>query len=71
MLHKLRWATFDGWPHNVRHTIGNAFRDCRPPGSRRWNRRFLTAGPTPSDAPRDLVLTIGAHHAPHAALGDF
>jgi len=81
MLHMLRWATFDGWPHHVRHTTGNAFRDCSPPGSSRWNRRFLTASPTPSEEPRELVTTsdtpqatffaTAAHLAPDAGIGDF
>jgi len=80
MLHMLRWATFDGWPYHGRHTIDNAFRDSSPPGSRRWNRRYLPAGPTPSDAPREMVTTsdipqatlfaTADHLAPDAGIGD-
>ena len=68
MLHMLRWATFDGWPHHVRHTIGNTFRDCSPPGSRRWNRRYLSAGPPPSDAARPLVCLSPSCSSPDACL---
>jgi len=66
MLHMLRCATFDGWPHHVRHTTGNAFSACSPPGSRRWNRRFMTAGPPPSDAPRPLVFLSPSRSSPEA-----
>jgi len=71
MLHMLRWATFDGWPYHGRHTIDNAFRDSSPPGSRRWNRLYLPAGPTLSDAPRELGFAIAAHYTRRAALGNF
>jgi len=65
-LRMLRLETFDGLPHHLRHTIRNAFRDCSPPGSRRWNRKYLTAGPTPSDAPRALVCLSPSRSSPDA-----
>jgi len=64
----LRWLTYDDWPHLFRPAIGNAFGHCCPPGSRRWNRGYLPAGPTPSAAPRPLVFLSPSRSSPDACF---